>query len=186
MENKSYNGNNTVPTIDKTYYSAHKEELKPYHIEAVYRQPTMKEAWVMFFKRYGDFNGRSRRAEFWKFELIRIIIAIIVISIILLGVLIDYGMTGEMLQSNEGFGVIFSILFGGGYALFSVICIVPYIALLVRRVHDLNTSGKWLLLLLVPVVGQVLGLLTLLIYCADGKPEPNQWGDSPKYVISYD
>jgi uncharacterized membrane protein YhaH (DUF805 family) len=56
--------------------------------------------------------------------------------------------------------------------------IIPYLALAVRRLHDVGRSGVWYLLQLVPLVGQIIILVWLL---TDSEPHPNRWGESPKY-----
>lgn len=65
------------------------------------------------------------------------------------------------------------------YPIWALVAFLPTLALTVRRLHDRNLSGWLLLLLLVPIIGQ---LVIFIITCLDSWPEPNQWGPSPKYI----
>ncbi len=115
-------------------------------------------------KKYAVFNGRARRKEYWYFFLFNIIISIV------LGI-ID-GVTGSF-SPEAGMG-----LLGGIYML---AVLIPGIAVSVRRLHDTNRSGWWLLILLIPLVGAIV----LIVFLAsDSKPEENQYGVNPKLVTA--
>ena len=85
------------------------------------------EATKLFFTRYTDFNGRSRRSEYWWSSLS---IAII--------------------------GAIVSAILGDLAFIWSLAILVPGIAVSVRRLHDIGKSGWWYLFIFVPLVGQIL------------------------------
>jgi uncharacterized membrane protein YhaH (DUF805 family) len=111
--------------------------------------------WMLLpLKRYADFSGRSRRKEYWMYVL-GLWIAIIVSSIID-GVL---GLTG---------------MIGGVYGPLTVIVylgtLVPTIAVAVRRAHDSDKSG-WFIL--IPIYNLILMFL-------DGTKGPNRFGPDPK------
>ena len=76
------------------------------------------------FKKYADFSGRARRAEYWYFTLFSIV------TMLVLG-FID-GVTGTF-SSEAGVGVL-----GGSYLLAALI---PSIGVSVRRLHDTDRSG---------------------------------------------
>ena len=62
-------------------------------------------------------------------------------------------------------------------ALYSLIVLVPGIAVSVRRLHDTGRSGWWLLIGFIPL----LGAIVLLFFMAqEGQPGPNQYGADPK------
>ena len=61
-------------------------------------------------------------------------------------------------------------------AFISLFLLIPGLAAATRRLHDSGRSGKWLLLLLVLVIGWIW--LAILL-CLPSKPEPNKY-DSPK------
>ena len=106
---------------------------------------------LMPLQRYADFQGRSRRMEYWMFFLFTFVTSLI------LGV-ID-GLLG--LQGASGYGVL------GG--LFSLATIIPSIAVGVRRMHDTDHSGWWLL----------LPLVNLIFAVTPGTSGPNRFGPDP-------
>lgn len=117
--------------------------------------------WMMMpLQRYADFSGRSRRKEYWMFVLGVIIVAI-VLSVIE-GVLGLTGMIGP---------------YGPLSALFLLAIIIPGIAVQVRRFHDQDKSGWFVLLGFIPIVG---GLIVLVFMCLEGTRGPNQYGPDPK------
>ena len=111
-------------------------------------------------KKYAVFGGRSRRKEYWYFFLFNILISIVLM-------IID-GLTGT-LSLEAGMG-----LLGGIYAL---AVLIPGIAVTVRRLHDTNHSGWWLLIVLVPLIGAIVMLVFMV---KDSQPGENQHGPSPK------
>lgn len=117
-------------------------------------------AWaVRPLKRYADFEGRSPRAEYWWFVL-AVLIGEIVAMIFdaLIG-------TGEM-AGPYGFVV----------AIFVLAVIIPHIAVGIRRLHDTDHSGWWLLIALIPIIGPIVLLVFL---CTQGDQGPNRFGDDP-------
>jgi uncharacterized membrane protein YhaH (DUF805 family) len=118
--------------------------------------------WMLLpLKRYADFSGRSRRKEYWMFVL-GVFIAVIVLSIIE-GVLGLTGMVGGV------YGPLTTLLF--------LAIIVPSIAVQVRRFHDQDKSGWFVLLALIPFLG---GLAILVFMCLEGTKGPNRFGPDPK------
>jgi uncharacterized membrane protein YhaH (DUF805 family) len=116
-------------------------------------------------RKYAVFSGRATRSEYWFFLLFNIIVAFV------LG-LID-GIINALLGGGSGNNLTASWL-GGLYSLF---VFVPGIAVSVRRLHDINLSGLWLLLAFVPIVG---ALTLLVMFCIDSQAEPNRFGPNPK------
>lgn len=55
--------------------------------------------------------------------------------------------------------------------------LVPSIAVGVRRLHDTDRSGWWLLIALVPLIG---GIIRLVFMVLDGTPGNNRYGPNPK------
>lgn len=111
-------------------------------------------------KKYAVFSGRARRKEYWFFVLFNIIISIVL-------AVID-GVTGSF-SPEAGMG-----LLGGIYTL---VVLIPGIAVSVRRLHDTERSGWWLLIALVPLIGAIV-LLVFMVQ--DSKPGQNQYGANPK------
>ena len=108
-------------------------------------------ALVTALRRTFDFRGRSRRAEHWWFY--AWILPLFVVSAV------EQSPWAEL-------GV-----------LLSVAAFLPYLAVSVRRLHDIDRSGWWLLIALVPIAG---GLLLTVWACYDGTPRANRFGPAPK------
>jgi uncharacterized membrane protein YhaH (DUF805 family) len=123
--------------------------------------------YVRVWQRYAEFSGRSRRMEYWMFTLIHVLI-ILVLSIGIVG----FGLMKEpVIGATSG-------LFIGAYALAAF---VPGLAVTVRRLHDIDKSGWWILISLVPVVG---GLVLLVMTCFDGTRGSNVYGPDPKSGVA--
>jgi uncharacterized membrane protein YhaH (DUF805 family) len=101
------------------------------------------------FSKYVSFGGRARRSEFWWFFLL---VSLVYVAVVL----------------TELHPVVLVAL---------VLCLIPYLAVAVRRLHDTGRSGWWLLLNLVPL----LGLLLIVWWCQDSD-EDNQYGPYPKWA----
>ena len=108
--------------------------------------------------KYVDFSGRARRSEYWYFVLFNLIVNIVT-------TLLDNVLGTDF----EGSGGILSTV--AGLALF-----LPGLAVGVRRLHDTDRSGWWILIGLIPIIGWIL---LIVWYCTDSKPD-NQYGPNPK------
>jgi len=116
---------------------------------------------TMPLKRYTDFSGRSRRKEYWSFVL-GVFIAAVVLGIVE-GILGLSGMVGGV--------------YGPLTTIFLLAIIVPSIAVQVRRFHDQDKSGWFVLLALIPFLG---GLAVLVFMCLEGTKGANRFGPDPK------
>ena len=115
-------------------------------------------------KKYAVFSGRSRRKEYWYFYLFYILFIFVLSFIdVMIG---TYDAVAEI-------GLI-----GGVFILFSLI---PLLATSVRRLHDTDRSGWWLLINLIPLIGVIVFTVFTL---QDSKPGENQYGSSPKNVAA--
>ena len=57
--------------------------------------------------------------------------------------------------------------------------LLPSLAVLVRRLHDIGKKWTWMLMSLIPVVGWII----VIVYCCrDSQPGDNQFGPNPKGV----
>jgi uncharacterized membrane protein YhaH (DUF805 family) len=123
--------------------------------------------WMLLpYKRYTDFSGRSRRKEYWMFGLM-----VAVVTLLIDGV---FGGTYSMLAGFRTMPSVTGSLLG---AIFTLGSVIPSLAVTVRRLHDTDRSGWWLLIALVPVLG---GLLLLWFMVSDGTAGPNRFGEDPK------
>ena len=105
---------------------------------------------LMPLRRYADFQGRSRRMEFWMFQLFTWILWIIVFMLFMVVGGSAMFASGAF-QGGEPTEASLAAL-GGGFVLFIVMAgllwlalIIPTLAVSVRRLHDSNKSGFWLL-----------------------------------------
>ena len=104
-------------------------------------------------KQYADFKGRCSRKNFWIFALFYYLMlySFYIISILAL---------------DEAL-VVFYI----------VATFVPYMAIIVRRLHDMEKSYVYIFILLIPYIG---GLMLLAFLSLPGKPHANKWGEVPQ------
>jgi uncharacterized membrane protein YhaH (DUF805 family) len=123
---------------------------------------------LMPLRRYAEFEGRSRRKEYWMFVLLQWLVAC---AIGLLVILLYLTTTTE----TQMMAVLTPVLILAG--LFSLFCLIPGIAVTIRRLHDTDRSGWNLLWGLVPFVG---GFILLYFYVIEGDPGPNRFGPDPK------
>ncbi|MEV4821251.1 DUF805 domain-containing protein [Micromonospora sp. NPDC049274] len=113
------------------------------------------------FSQYVGFKGRARRSEYWWFVLFTFLV--ILAAAILDNVL---GLTvGE--DSSTGYITLVAYL----------ALLLPTLAIAVRRLHDTDRAGWWLLIGLVPIVG---GIVLLVFYVLDSTPGANRFGPNPK------
>jgi uncharacterized membrane protein YhaH (DUF805 family) len=132
----------------------------------------MLEWGLMPLRRYADFNGRSRRKEYWMFALLTALIAFVLVFVLMmlgggLGAMGGGDSAGGLLAGTGG---ILFLLFGAGL-------IVPSIAVQVRRFHDQDKSGWFVLLNLIPYIG---GLVVLVFMFLEGTRGDNRFGADPK------
>ena len=74
-------------------------------------------------------------------------------------------------DSDVGLGV-----FGGIYILLTII---PSLAVTVRRLHDTNRSGWWVLFSIIPLIGPI----TIFVFTVlDSQPNSNDFGENPKAI----
>ena len=126
-------------------------------------------------KRYADFSGRSRRMEFWMFQLGQWIVYFLLAMVL--------AMFGGLEAMNNPTGTTpsdgFSAMAGIIILLFVVIVLglfIPNLAVMVRRLHDQNLTGWLVLIQLIPLGGLVL----LVFMFIDGNRFTNNYGPDPK------
>ena len=64
---------------------------------------------------------------------------------------------------------------------YTLITFLPAFTMQVKRLHDINKSGMWILLCLIPFIGCII-LLVLL--CKDGDKTANNYGELPLNSIA--
>lgn len=144
---------------------------------------------LMPLRRYAEFSGRSRRKEYWMFSLFIVLVMAVFGAVMFAGGLPAMMEAQETGVQPEAPGVLFW-LGAGLLGLFALAIIIPGIAVAVRRFHDRNMSGWWYLgfivLGMIPVVGFIASIASLVIMCLPGTPGPNRFGPDPKDPASAD
>lgn len=112
------------------------------------------EAISACMSKYATFDGRSSRSEFWWFNLFT--------------VLLSWGASiVGVLTLNDGGNILSSIV--------DLVFLLPSLAVSSRRLHDINRSGWWTL-----IVITVIGLIPLIYWWAkESDPAENQYGAKP-------
>ena len=155
--------------------------------ETIYERPQrvsekigMMSAYKLMFKNYAKFSGRSRRSEYWYASLMNFII--VMAAWLLNGVLMGAGaaISAAVADTYSSVGVILfgiSGIIGFLLMIYSIALIIPGLALVVRRLHDIGKSGWYMLLSLIPIIG---GIIMLVFMVTDSQPGANQYGENPK------
>jgi uncharacterized membrane protein YhaH (DUF805 family) len=113
------------------------------------------ESWkLVVLERYAKFDGRAGRAEFWWFVLANFLVMVVL------------NILGNV-----------SSLFNIVYFVYAVGVLIPSIAVAIRRLHDTDKSGWWLLIGFVPIVGFIV---LIVFYATAGTPGPNKYGAGPE------
>jgi len=161
--------------------------------------------WMLLpLKRYAEFSGRSRRMEFWMWVLFSVIVSI-VLNVIdgILGFSTSRSAT-TVSSTGAAFSTVRNIGILGG--LWTLATLIPSLAVGVRRLHDTDRSGWWILLPAGPyllgiilvvmgavsgslamvglggvlsLIGLICGIVLIVFYCLPGTPGPNRFGPDP-------
>lgn len=114
------------------------------------------------WRKYGDFDGRAARSEFWWWVLFAALVQVAASVILALGL---------VLFQNAGFLQWLTVLV---FMVVLLAFILPSITVSVRRLHDRELSGWWYLLSLVPIGNIVL----FVWYLLPGTPGDNRFGSA--------
>jgi uncharacterized membrane protein YhaH (DUF805 family) len=124
--------------------------------------------WMLLpYYRYADFNGRSRRKEYWMFTLFTTLV------IAFLALLIGIGGMDSTGEDLNPFGYL--VLIAG--VIFLLGSFIPGIAVCVRRFHDQDKSGWFYLLNFIPYIG---GFVVFVFMLLDGTRGANHYGPDTK------
>lgn len=114
---------------------------------------------VECLKKYATFSGRARRKEYWLFLLGYVIIYFV-------AAILDGMMSGN---KPNAMPIVSTV---AAFALF-----LPWLAVTVRRLHDTDRSGWWILIGFIPFIGS---LVLLVFGCMEGTKGDNRFGEDPK------
>ena len=116
---------------------------------------TFTQAVSSGFQNYSNFSGRAARSEYWYWTLFTFLASIA-------AMLIDYSLFSWLDLSPIHF-------------LVSLGLFLPGLAMSVRRLHDLDAVGWWILLVFTGI-----GILILIVwFCMRGTVGPNRFGPDP-------
>lgn len=107
--------------------------------------------YISVLKNYAVFSGRARRSEYWYFTLFTFIFSVIFM-------ILDAVIGVKFLNT-----------------IYSLAVLIPSIAVGVRRMHDVDKSG-WFIL---------IPLYNLILACTEGTNGPNDYGDDPKGGLGF-
>ena len=111
------------------------------------------------FKNYVNFSGRASRSEFWYWVLFIVIVSIA-------ASLLDLA-----IFSTSEWGPLNSV--------WALVTLLPAISISVRRLHDIDRTGWWVLLNFT-----IIGIILLIVWaCFKGTKGPNRFGHDPLGVI---
>ena len=109
------------------------------------------------FRQYVGFRGRAPRSEYWYFVLFYII-GVVVLSVI---DTLLFGMESGMAPLSS---------------LFTLGTLLPSLAASIRRLHDIDRTGWWVLLWFVPIVGMIV---LIVFFVQRGTAGTNRFGPDP-------
>lgn len=120
-----------------------------------HRKVSFAQSWVLFFRNYANFSGRSSRSAYWFWFLWSVIITLFI----------------EILRASIGGELspvdIIDLVWSLGI-------LVPGFALAARRLHDVGRSGWWQLIALT-----IVGIIPLFIwFVSAGDSDTNKYGDN--------
>jgi len=142
------------------------------------QQKSLFTYWLeCFTKHYADFSGRARRREYWGTALFNVIVqvALNVALVAVLAILFSsIEINGEVTVSPLLF-----VLINIPRYIYSLVWLLPSLAVAVRRLHDIGKSGWNLLWIFLPIIGWIM---LIYWYCQDSQLGENKWGANPKFV----
>jgi uncharacterized membrane protein YhaH (DUF805 family) len=115
------------------------------------------EYYIQAFQKYSQFSGRATRVEYWWFYLVTVAVSI-------LASILD---------------TILGIPFGLISVIYFFVSLIPSLAIQVRRLHDVDKSGWYMLLNFVIIIGWIW---LLILNVLDSTPGDNKYGSNPKGI----
>ena len=143
----------------------------------------MLEWMLMPIRRYADFKGRSRRKEFWLFQLLNFLVQVVLIGPLYYALIssmvamrgmdesgnFESSAAGAMQWSDHPIAVGMAAL----GLLWGLFVLIPGIAVTVRRLHDIGRNGWWIL-----IAFTIIGIIVLIVfYATDSEKATNQYGE---------
>jgi len=118
-------------------------------------------------RKYVTFSGRAQRSEYWWF-----ILFVVTVNFAL--TLLDSALFGSVETYGSGFSATTDTpVFSG---IFNLLVLLPTVSAVVRRLHDVNRSVWWYLIVLIPLIGAIMMLVWL---ASKGTVGQNRFGPDP-------
>ena len=158
MEDQNINQENTKQNSDKLQeisemYQDKTSTNKADNLVAMDKSPI--EYYILAFQKYGQFSGRSTRNEYWWFYLITTAVSLLLAII------------------DSVFSIPFTLL----STIYFFVSLIPSLSIQVRRLHDVDKSGWYMLLNFVIIIGWIW---LLILNILDSTPGANKYGPNPK------
>jgi uncharacterized membrane protein YhaH (DUF805 family) len=112
------------------------------------------------FRNYVGFSGRAIRSEYWYWVLFTILLSIVTVGI-------DFAIFMDVMATS-GISPVNTIA--------SLAVLLPTLAVTIRRLHDRDQTGWWILLGLIPLIGAII---LIVWFCMRGTVGPNRFGPDP-------
>lgn len=107
------------------------------------------------------FDGRATRSDYWLRTTLPLVGIMIVLAILMAVTSDEHG--------NSPFTIV--------YFLFVLFSIVPSLAVSIKRFHDRDMTGWWVLMSLIPIVGSIF--IFVVVGCLRGTEGDNTFGPDP-------
>ena len=117
------------------------------------------DAYKKFLQNYANFSGRASRADYWYAVLANMIIGFVIGFVC--------GFIAGIIPALASITLIIT-------SLYSLAILIPGISIVVRRLHDVNKSGWYYFIALIPLVGFILLLIAL---CSPSVNESNKYSE---------
>ena len=110
------------------------------------------EAIKSVFNKYATFSGRARRSEYWFFYLFNVLVRM-GLGFVSMIFVFCYTLFEMAAKSDFAFPNYYWFFYGiiyGVVGLWALAVFLPFMAVTVRRFHDIGKSGWWLLVMMLP------------------------------------
>ena len=118
------------------------------------------DQYLAVLKKYVEFDGRARRKEYWMFTLFNLLILLLLLAV---------DVFSGLSNATGGFNPLSTV--------YSMAVFLPGLAVTVRRLHDTDRSGWFILLGFIPCIGSIV---LLVFYIEEGTKGSNKFGSDPK------
>ncbi len=136
--------------------------------------------YLKVLRNYATFSGRAMRSEYWYFVLFNLIFGLIAMGLDnVLGTTFTINIPGAPVEPNLGLITPYHLPYGYLYLAYGLFMFIPGLAVSVRRLHDVNKSGWFMFISLIPIIGAIW---ILVLFFTEGTPGPNEYGEDPNAV----